>query len=252
MRGMRQKREVDDMGESWKVDITDSFNGFLGKIMTFLPNLLVMFTILIVGFLIAWVIKKLILRFLRAIQFDKLSERWGLRHVLSKGGVSYSPSHLLSQLFYWVIVLITLIFGVNALEVAATQALIAKFFNYLPNLFAAILILIVGYLIASFLGQATLIAAVNLQLDSARLFSQAVRWFIVILALTMALYHLGIAESVVIIAFTIILGGIVLALAIAFGWGGRDLAKDFLEKLYKRRGGGRDEGGPGQDRISHV
>ena len=89
MRGMRQKREVDDMGESWKVDITDSFNGFLGKIMTFLPNLLVMFTILIVGFLIAWVIKKLILRFLRAIQFDKLSERWGLRHVLSKGGVSY-------------------------------------------------------------------------------------------------------------------------------------------------------------------
>jgi hypothetical protein len=238
------------MDEPWKVDITDSFNRFLGKIAAFLPNLLVMITILIVGFLIAWIIKKLILRFLRAIQFDKLSERWGLTHALSKGGVSYSPSHLLSQLFYWVIVLITLILGINALEVAATQALITKFFNYIPHLFAAILILIVGYLIASFLGQATLIAAVNLQLDSARLFSRTVRWFIIILALTMALYHLSIAESVVIIAFTIILGGIVLALAIAFGWGGRDLAKDFLEKLNKRKG--RDEGGPDRDRISHV
>ena len=238
------------MAEPWKVDIADSFNRFLGKITTFLPNLLVMMTILIVGFLIAWLVKKLLLHFLGAIQFDKLSERWGLTHVLSKGGVSYLPSHLLSQLFYWIIALITLILGINALEVAATQALITKFFNYLPHVFAAILILIVGYLIAIFLGQATLIAAVNLQLDSARLFSRAVRWFVIILALTMALYHLGIAENVVIVAFTIILGGIVLALAIAFGWGGRDLAKDFLEKLYKRKG--RDEGGSGQDRISHV
>jgi len=241
---------VDEMTEPWKADITDFFNRFLGKIMTFLPNLLVMVTILIVGFLIAWVVKKLLLRFLRAIQLDKLSERWGLTHALSKGGVTYSPSHLLGQLLYWVIVLITLILGINALEVAATQALITKFFNYLPHLFAAILILVVGYLIASFLGQATLIAAVNLQIDSARFFSRVVRWFIVILALTMALYHLGFAENVIIIAFTIILGGIVLALAIAFGWGGRDLAKDFLEKLYRRKG--RDEGGSGQDRISHV
>ncbi len=247
---MRQKREVDDMGEPWTVDTADSFNRFLGKIMTFLPNVLAMLTILIVGFLIAWVIKKLILRFSRVIQFDKLSGEWGLSHALSKGGVSYSPSDLLSQFFYWVIVLITLILGINALEVAATQALISKFFDYLPHLFAAILILIVGYLIASFLGQATLIAAVNLQLDSARLFSRAVRWFIAILAVTMAIYHLNIAESVVMIAFTIILGGIVLGLAIAFGWGGRDLAKDFLEKLYK--GKGREEEGPDRNRISHI
>jgi hypothetical protein len=238
------------MAEPWKVDVTDSFNRFLGKIIVFLPNLLVMITILVVGLLIAWIVENLLLRFLKAIQFDKLSERWGLTHALSTGGVSYSPSHLLSQLFYWVIVLITLILGINALEVAATQALITKFFNYLPHLFAAILILIVGYLIASFLGQATLIAAVNLHLESARLFSRTVRWFIVILALTMALYHLGIAENVVIIAFSLILGGIILALAIAFGWGGRDLAKDFLEKLYRRKG--RDEGGPDRDRISHV
>jgi hypothetical protein len=241
---------VEGMGEPWKVDVTDPFSRFLGKIITFLPNLLVMITIFIVGFFIAWVVKKLLSHFLRAIRFDKLSEQWGLTHVLSKGDVSYSPSHLLSQLFYWVIVLITLILGINALEVAATQALITKFFNYLPHLFAAIFILVVGYLIASFLGQATLIAAVNLRLDSARLFSRTVRWFIVILALTMALYQLGIAEKVVMIAFTVILGGTVLALAIAFGWGGRDLAKGLLEKLYKRKAG--EEGGPDQDHISHV
>jgi hypothetical protein len=236
------------MGEVWKVAVTDSLNKFLGKVITFLPNLLAMITILIIGFLIAWMFKKILYHFLRAIQFDRVSERWGLTHILSKGGVAYSPANLLSRFFYWVIVLITLILGVNALEVAATQNLIAQFFNYLPHLFAAIVILVVGYLIAIFAGQAALIAAVNAQIESARLLSRAVRWFIIILSLTMALYHLGIAEKVIIAAFTIIFGGIALALAIAFGWGGRELARNFLEKLSK----GRDERNKGKDHISHI
>lgn len=236
------------MGEVWRITIADSFDKFLGKVITFLPNLLAMITILIIGFLIAWIVKKLIFRFLKAIQFDKVSERWGLVEVLSKGGLTYSPASLLSRFFYWIIVLITLIMGINALDVPATQNFIAQFFNYLPHLFAAILILIVGYLIAIFLGQAALIAAVNAQMESARLLGRSVRWFIIILSLTMALYHLGIAEKVIIAAFTIIFGGIVLALSIAFGWGGRELAKDFLERLYKREGKD-NEGG---DHISHI
>ncbi|MDP2970761.1 MAG: hypothetical protein Q8P64_16370 [Deltaproteobacteria bacterium] len=236
------------MSEIWRTAIVASFDKFLGKVVTFLPNLLAMITILVIGFITAWVIKTLLLRFLKAIQFDRVSERWGLTHVLSRGGMAYSPASLVSRFFYWVIVLTTLILGINALEVAATQNFIAKFFNYLPNLFAAILILIVGYLIAIFLGQAALIAAVNAQMDSAKLLSRSVRWFIIILSLTMALYHLGIAEKVIVAAFSITFGGIVLALAIAFGWGGRDLAKDFLERIYRTKQKKDEE----SDRISHI
>jgi small-conductance mechanosensitive channel len=239
---------VKEMGQVWRTAITDSFNKFLGKVLTFLPNLLAMVTILIVGLFIAWAVKGLLLRFLRAIQFDRVSRQWGLSDVLSKGGVTYSPANLLSRFFYWVIVLITLILGINALEVSATQNLITQFFNYLPHLFSAIVILVIGYLIAIFLGQAALIAAVNAQMESAKLLSGAVRWFIIILALTMALYQLGIAEKVIIAAFSIIFGGVVLALAVAFGWGGRELAKDFLERAYKRK----EKGGEGQDHISHI
>ncbi len=235
------------MGEVWRVAITDSLNKFLAKVLTFLPNLLAMITILIVGFFIAWVVKMFLLRVLKAVQFDRMSEKWGLTYVFSKGGLSYSPAHLLSRFFYWIIVLITLILGINALELTATQHLIAQFFNYLPHLFAAVLILVIGYLIALFLGQATLVAAVNTQMESARLLSRAVRWFIIILSLTMALYQLGIAENVIVAAFTILFGGIVLALAIAFGWGGRELAKDFLEKNYKKK-----EKEEKPDQISHI
>jgi hypothetical protein len=239
---------VKEMGELWKAAITDSFNKFLGRVITFLPNLLAMVTIFIIGFLVAWIIRKLLLRFLRAVQFNKVSERWGLTHLLSKGGLTYSPDSLLSGFFYWVIILVTLILGINALEVTATQHLITQFFNYLPHLFVAIIILVIGYLFGIFCGQATLIAAVNAQMESARLLGRTVQWFIIILSLTMALYHLGIAEAVIIAAFSITFGGIVLALAIAFGWAGREFAKDFLERLQKRK----DRGDKEKDLMSHI
>lgn len=234
------------MSQIWKTAIIDSFNRFLGKVLVFLPNLLAMITILLIGFLIAWLVKKMVIHFLKVIQFDKMSEQWGLARVLSSGGLNYSPSHLLSRFFYWVIVLIALILGINALEVTATQSLISQFFNFLPHLFTAIGILVIGYLIGVFLGQGTLIAAVNAQMESAKILSLAVRWFIIILSLTMALYHLGIAEKVIVAAFSITFGGIVLALAIAFGWGGKELAKEFLERLSKRRKGEES------DKISHL
>jgi Mechanosensitive ion channel, conserved TM helix len=236
------------MEMNWRAILMASYEKFLGKVVTFLPNLLVMVAIFIFGFFGAWVVKILLLRFLRAIQFDKFSERWGLTRMLSQGGRAFSPAHLLSRFFYWVIVIITLILGVNALEIGPTQIFATHFFNYLPHIFAAILILVVGYLIAVFLSQAALIAAVNAQIGSARLLSRAVRWFLITLSLAMALYHLGIAETVVVAAFSITLGGIALALAIAFGWGGRDLAKNFLENLTRRK----EKEGEEQDRISHI
>lgn len=236
------------MGEVWKVAVIESFNKFLGKVITFLPNLLAMITILILGLVIAWFVKKIVFFFLKAIQFNKMSERWGFTLLLAQRGITDSPAHLLSRFFYWVIVLITLILGINALEVAATQHVISQFFNYLPHLFAALILLVIGYLIAIFLGQAILISAVNAQMESAKWMARSVRWFIIVLSWTMALYHLGIAEKVIVAAFSITFGGIVLALAIAFGWGGKDLAKDFLERHYRRKGKGEGT----KDDLSHL
>ena len=114
--------------------------------------------------------------------------------------------------------------------------------------FAAIIILVIGYFVDIFLGQAALISSLNAQMESAKLLSRSVRWFIIVLSLTMSLYHLGIAEKVIVSAFSITFGGIVLALAISFGWGGRELAKDFLERLYRTKQKKDEE----PDRISHI
>jgi len=89
---------------------------------------------------------------------------------------------------------------------------------------------------------------VNAQIDSAKLLSRGIRWFIIILFLTMALCHLGIAEKVIVATFSITFCGIALALAIAFGWGGKELARNFLENLTRGREKEKEE----QDPISHI
>ena len=96
--------------------------------------------------------------------------------------------------------------------------------------------------------QATLIAAVNAQMESAKLLGRVFRWFVLILSLTTALFHLGIAERVIVDAFSITFGGIALSLAIAFGRGGKEVARDFLENMYKRKRKEQE----GEDQISHI
>jgi hypothetical protein len=238
------------MSDAYRPSLSESLNQFMGKLLFFLPDLLTMLTIFVAGFLIAWVIRILLLRFLRSIQLDRVSERWGITKALSIGGITYSPARLSVQFLYWIILVVTFIVGIDALHIPATQILITEFFRYIPSLFAALFILIIGYLLAHFFGQAAMITAVNAGIDSARLIARLARGFLLVLAFTMALFHLGIAAPVVLVAFTILFGGAVLTSAIAFGWAGRDLARRFLEKLAAEPQHGEEP--PDQDRIAHI
>lgn len=106
---------------------------------------------------------------------------------------------------------------------------------YLPNMVVSAVILFFGYVLGSFLGRTSLIAAVNAGIGISGLIGKLVRITVFMLSAAMALEQLGIGRGTVVVAFAIVLGGIVLALAIAFGLGGRDLARDYLEnKLFKK------------------
>jgi len=119
--------------------------------------------------------------------------------------------------------------------------LIERVFDYLPNVFVAIIIVILGYMLGNFLGRAALIASVNAGMQLSRLFGRVVRYLIFILSVLIALEQLGIGKETVLLAFAILFSGIVLAMAIAFGLGGRDLAREFLEKRLAERPGGDDD-----------
>jgi hypothetical protein len=123
---------------------------------------------------------------------------------------------------------------VSVLGILGLQEQVARFFLFLPRLFVALLILFFGLLAASFFSRAALLAAVNANMPSPRVLSLAVRSIIVVFVLSVVFEELGLAETTMLVAFGLAFGALMLGLAIAFGIGGRDLARRFLEKKIFR------------------
>ena len=167
------------------------------------------------------------------IDFDKRLERWGFS-ALADWSPSRSPTLLIAGLTYWCVILLGLLIGLSALDASITSLLVMRLFTYLPNVFAAILILIVGVFLARFLARGVLISAVNMQVHSARLISLGVKWMVMVMAGAMALDHLGIGGEIVRLAFGILFGGIVLALALAVGLGSKEMVSRSLERQTER------------------
>ncbi len=199
------------------------------SIAEFLPGLLALAVILALTVAIAWIARFMIRRSLQRIDFDRRVEQWGLAN-LGEWSPAGSPSRLMAGLTYWFIILIGLAIGLSALDATLTSTLVIRLLTYLPNLFAAVLILAVGAVFARFAARGVLISAVNLQIQWARLLSLGVKWLVLVLAAAMALEHIGIGGQIVRLAFGILFGGIVLALALAVGLGSKDMVSRSLER----------------------
>jgi hypothetical protein len=197
----------------------------------FLPRLIVMLILGFVGWVIASIVKVALRSILRLVKFDKLSENTGASHLLTKAALP-TPSELLSRFAFWVAWLGFILLGVSVLGIFGLQQQIAAFFLFLPRLFVALFILFFGLLAAGFFSRAALLAAVNSNLPSPRLLSVAIRTIIIVFVLSGVFEELGLAEQTTLVAFGIAFGALMFGFAIAFGLGGRDLARRFLEKRF--------------------
>jgi len=199
----------------------------------FLPRIVVMLILALVGWVIAYFVKVVLRSVLRLVKFDKLSENAGASQLLSKAALP-SATEMVSRFVFWVAWLGFILLGVNVLGILGLQEQIAKFFLFVPRLFVALLVLFFGLLAASFFSRAALLAAVNANMPSPRVLSLAVRTIIIVFVLSVAFEELGLAEQTMLVAFGLAFGALMLGLAIAFGIGGRDLAQRFLEKKVFR------------------
>jgi len=199
----------------------------------FLPRVIVMLILALVGWVIAYVIKVVLRSFLRLVKFDKLSENAGASQLLSKAALP-AATEMVSRFVFWLAWLGFILLGVSVLGILGLQEQIARFFLFLPRLFVALLVLFFGLLAASFFSRAALLAAVNANMPSPRVLSLAVRTIIIVFVLSVAFEELGLAETTMLVAFGLAFGALMLGLAIAFGIGGRDLARRFLEKKIFR------------------
>jgi hypothetical protein len=195
----------------------------------YLPRMIVMLIIAFVGWVIAYLLKVLVRSILRLSKFSRLSENSGATQLLKQAALP-SSTELLSRFVFWVAWVGFILLGVSVLGIVGLEEYISRFFLFLPRLFVSLVILFFGLLAASFFSRAVLLAAVNANLRSSRLLSISIRVIISIFALSMVFEVLGVAEQTALIAFGIAFGAIMLGLAIAFGLGGKDLAREFLEK----------------------
>lgn len=211
------------------------WNLFREKIVFFFPRLLAALVVMALGWLAATIIKGLLMRFLKAIRFDIHCERTGFALLLHKGEIPWPPGETMGRCAFWLVLVSAAIFSLSALEMAVLDQMVSAFFLYLPNLVVAAVILVLGFILANFMSRAALLAAINREQPSARFIAQAVRILIGLLAATMAMEQLGIARGTVMATFAIAFGGLVLGLALAFGLGGRHLAREFLERKFRRK-----------------
>jgi mechanosensitive ion channel-like protein len=223
------------MAEFWDRALLQPLTDLGIKILALLPNVLAMVIILSVGWMLAWGAGVVIERLLRMIGLDRISDRLGATTALLRGGVKADPSHLIGRAAYWFLFAFSLIAALAALNVEAINRFAQSFLAYIPHLLTAAVILVAGYLLSNFVGQAVLITAVNAGLPPARTVAALSRWGVQLVAIAMALEQLGIAQHIVVVAFGITFGGIIMAAALAFGLGGKDLAKSFLERRLSHR-----------------
>ena len=210
--------------------ILEPLKGLYLKFNLFVPNFLAMLVILLIGILVALIVKLFLVKFLAAINFDSWSDRMGFTKLMRKGDMWHKPSVMLAAAVFWMLIIITLMSGLNALQIPAIDSLVEQFFSYIPRILSAVIIMIVGYLLSGFFSRAVLIAAANSGFHYAKLLSDAIHTLLMVLILAMVMEQLKIAPNIVIAAFSIIFGGIVVALSIAFGVGGIGVAKRIIER----------------------
>ena len=211
----------------------------LAQISQFLVNILLVLIILIIGWVISKLVKTIVTRVLKVVKLDSLSERIGLDGLLSKGGMHYSLSELIGTVCYWLVLLVTFVVAINAIGLPVAADLLSKVVLYIPNVIAAIFILILGMFIASLLRNIIQTAASNAGISHVNALGKIVEIMIIVFAIAIALEQLNIGAKIIELIVGILLGSMGLAVGLAFGLGCKDIAarhaSDFIDKLKTKK-----------------
>jgi hypothetical protein len=212
-----------------------SLNDFWGQVATFFPKLLAVIVILFFGWLCAKAACVVVKRFLSLVRFDQFADKSGLEHFLSHSGVDLTMSGVISMVVYWLVILLFVITGANSLGLTEVAGMLNALANYLPRIIVAILIMIFGTLLARFVNRLIFAWLHGIKFDGALAISTTAEYAIQIFALFVALEQLGIGTQLLTALFVIVFGAVFLALAIAFGLGGKERAAKILEQLDKSK-----------------
>jgi hypothetical protein len=213
-------------------ELVQSWRNFASAFVLFVPRLIAATIIFAGGFVVSLAARRAIHRLLVWLHLDRLSRRSGASELLRAADMP-TAELLIAKIVFWIVWIGFIVSAVDTLQLAPFQGLVHEFFRFVPRFLVALLVCTLGFLIGNFLWRATLLAAVNAGLPGAFVLSGAVRILVIAIGVVMALEQLGLATAVVLTAFAIMFGALMLGAAIAFGLGGRDAAKQLLERKFE-------------------
>jgi len=226
----------------------EPLRAILYQIGAFMPRLLVAALVIVGGWLLAKIVHIAVIKALRAINFNVLTERSGLDGFLKQGGVSFDTSAIVGLLVYWLVILAALLIAFNGLGLTYITDLLGRVVWFVPNVFVAILVLAFGSYFARFVGDAVTTYCRNIQLQDAAFLGKLAQYAIMVFVVLIALDQIKVGGDIVRESFLVILAGFIFALALAFGLGGKDWAAERIEHWWPREkkalDGSEKESGP--------
>jgi hypothetical protein len=216
--------------------LLEPVRAFLAQVGAFLPRLALAIAVLIAGWLAAKVARFAVIRALRAVNFNVLTERAGVDGFLAQGGVKSGATEILAMLVYWLVILAALVIAFNGLGLTYITDLLGRIVLFVPKVIVALLILVFGAYFARFIGDTVTTYCRNVEIQDAPLLGRLAHYAIMAFVALIVLDQVDVGGDIVRESFLIILAGIVLALALAFGLGGKDWAAEHLDRWWPRRG----------------
>lgn len=216
--------------------VTGAWNAFATKVGAFLPDLFAAVIILFLGWVGCNIAKKVAIRLLKLCQFDALADRSGINRALARGGIQQTSTEILGLLIFWFFFLIVIVATLDTLGLPGVTETLNAIFLYIPRIVAAIVMLILGLYLANFIETVARTSCANAGLQYADAIGRVAYYGTTIFIIAGILEILEIAPEIVVWAFILIFGSICLALAIAFGLGGREVAARFLERWLEEKG----------------
>lgn len=202
------------------------------QIMSIVPHLLASLGILLAGFAIAKMIERGTDAALKRVGFNRWMRDGGVTEALQRAGTTLDPAGVMAKLAFWTVMVLVILLSANALGLSVVSALFAELLAYIPNVIAAVIVLVLGIVLGEFVRDLVLASAGSV--PGGPTLSRAAKGAVLVLAIFMALEQLGIAEDIVLVAFIAVFGAAALAAGIAFGLGGREVAAEIARNWYER------------------
>ncbi len=215
--------------------ILESLRNSWYLVAAWIPRVLVAVLLLIIGWLLARGVQRLVVKVLRLLRLETAAERTGVDDFLIRGGVRFTVVTLVGQVFYWGLLLVFTIAVFNVLGLTMGPELMDRLASFVPRVIAALAVLVFGILGARFIAGFVEAYLGNVGMKGGSGIGWMVQIALLAFVAVLALEQLGIAVTLLVSAFQLAFGGLCLALALAFGLGGRAWAESILEKTRSKR-----------------